>query len=79
LRIENEEVKISTIGLNCPKPLIETRKALNKLKPNQILVVEGDHRISLDEIPKAMQDSGQKVLSIDSKDGKWVIRIQKVG
>ena len=66
----NEEIRISTIGLNCPKPLIETRKALNKIKPNQILVVEGDHRASLEEIPKAMQDIGQKILSVDNKDGK---------
>ena len=30
-----EEIRISTLGLNCPKPLIETRKALNKMEKNQ--------------------------------------------
>ena len=73
-----EEIKISTLGLNCPKPLIETRKALNKMEKNQILIVEGDHRVSLDEIPKAMKDIGNEVLSIDDTGEKWIIKIKKV-
>ena len=73
-----EEIKISTIGLNCPKPLIETRKALNKMELNQILIVEGDHRVSLDEIPKAMKDIGNEILSIDDQGDKWIIKIKKV-
>ena len=73
-----EEIKISTIGLNCPKPLIETRKTLNKMELNQILIVEGDHRVSLDEIPQAMKDIGNEVLSIDDQGDKWTIKIKKV-
>ena len=73
-----EEIKISTIGLNCPKPLIETRKALNKMGLNQILIVEGDHKVSLDEIPQAMKDIGNEVLSIDDQGDKWIIKIKKV-
>lgn len=76
--MENEEVKISTIGLNCPKPLIETRKALNKMQSGQILIVEGDHRVSLKEIPQAVKDSGDKILSVDDQDDKWIIKIKKV-
>ena len=73
-----DEIKISTIGLNCPKPLIETRKALNKMELNQILIVEGDHRVSLDEIPQAMKDIGNEVLLIDDQGDKWIIKIKKV-
>lgn len=73
-----EEIKISTIGMNCPKPLIETRKAINKMQPNQILIVEGNHRVSLNEIPKAMKDIGNEVLSVDDQGTKWIIRIRKV-
>jgi len=77
--MKNEgEIKISTIGLNCPKPLIETRKALNKMELNQILIVEGDHRVSLDEIPQAMKDIGNEILSIDDQGDKWIIKIKKV-
>jgi tRNA 2-thiouridine synthesizing protein A len=75
---KNGEITISTIGLNCPKPLIETRKAINKMQPGQILIVEGDHRSSLLEIPKAMKDIGNEVISVDDQKDKWVIRIRKV-
>jgi tRNA 2-thiouridine synthesizing protein A len=73
-----EEIKISTIGMNCPKPLIETRKALRKLEKGQILIVEGDHEISKKEIPQAMKDTGDEVISIDEKGANWVIKIRKV-
>ena len=73
-----EDVRISTVGLNCPKPLIETRKALRKMTPGQVLVVEGDHAISFKEIPQAINDTGDEVISKEEKDGKWTITIKKV-
>lgn len=73
-----DEIKISTIGMNCPKPLIETRKALRKMEKGQILIVEGDHKISKKEIPQAMKDTGDEVISIDEKESHWVIKIKKV-
>jgi len=76
--MENKEIKISTIDLSCPKPLIETRKALNKMQPGQILIVEGDHKVSLKEIPPAIKDLGDEVLSIDEQQDKWIIKIKKV-
>jgi len=72
-----DDIKISTIGMNCPKPLIETRKALRKLEKGQILIVEGDHTISKKEIPQAMKDTGDEVISIDEKGTNWVIKIKK--
>ena len=72
-----KETKISTVGMNCPKPLIETRKALRKLSKGDVLVVEGDHNLSKDEIPQAMKDTGEEVISVDVKGSNWVITIKK--
>lgn len=72
-----EDVRISTQGLNCPKPLIETRKALRKLTKGQVLVVEGDHVVSKDEIQQAAADTGDEVLSVEEKGSTWMITIQK--
>ena len=72
-----EDVRISTQGLNCPKPLIETRKALRKLTKGQVLVVEGDHAVSKDEIPQAARDTGDEVVSVEEKDSVWIITIRK--
>ena len=72
-----EEVKISTAGMNCPKPLIETRKAMRKLAAGDVLVVEGDHAVSKDEIQQAVKDTGDEVLSVDEAGSKWTITIKK--
>ena len=72
-----KEMKISTVGMNCPKPLIETRKALRKVESGGILIIEGDHKVSKEEIPQAMKDTGEKVLSVDQKGNVWTIKVQK--
>ena len=55
-----------------------TKKGVVKRKKNQILVVEGDHQVSLKEIPTAIKDGGDEVISIDKSENKWVIKIRKV-
>ncbi|MCI0497345.1 MAG: sulfurtransferase TusA family protein [Thermoplasmata archaeon] len=72
-----EEIRISTMGMNCPKPLIETRKAMRRMAKGQVLVVEGDHAVSKDEIPQAMRDTGDEVVSVVEKGGRWTITIRK--
>jgi len=72
-----EDARISTLGLNCPKPLIETRKALRKLTKGQVLVVEGDHEVSKYEISEAVEDTGDEVLAVESKGPVWTLTIQK--
>ena len=72
-----KETKISTMGMNCPKPLIETRKAMRKMGAGDILVVEGDHMVSKDEIPQAVKDTGDEVLSVNQDGPKWMIKIRK--
>ena len=74
-----EERKISTVGLNCPKPLIETRKALRLMKPGDTLIVEGDHAVSLKEIPQAVKDTGDEVISVKNEGPHWFIHIRKGG
>lgn len=73
-----DEVRISTKGLNCPKPLIETRKALRKMQVGQTLIVEGDHQISKKEIPQAILDTGDEVISVEESGSNWTIKIRKV-
>jgi len=74
------DVSVDTRGMNCPQPLIETRKKLRKMAPGQVLEVQGDHAMSRKEIPLAMQDTGEKVLEVkDEANGAWKIIIQKGG
>ena len=72
-----DETRITTMGMNCPKPLIETRKALRKMSKGQILVVEGDHQVSKAEIPQAVKDTGDEVVSVEDDGKVWKITIRK--
>ena len=65
-------------GLKCPKPLTETRKKLNKMEKGEIVEVLFDHEISYDELPKAMTESGNTVLSlVELPEKGWKITIKK--
>jgi TusA-related sulfurtransferase len=65
-------------GLKCPKPLTETRKKLNKMNQGETVEVLFDHEISYDELPKAMVESGNTVVSlIELPEKGWKITIKK--
>jgi len=61
----------------CPIPLVETRKALRKAAPGDIVEVRGTHPSSRKEIPMAVEALGLTLLSSEGTDTDWVIRIQR--
>ena len=72
------DIVVDARGLKCPKPLTETRKKLNKMEKGEIVEVLFDHKISYDELPKAMEESGNTVLSLEDLPEKgWKITIKK--
>lgn len=71
------EIKVDCRGETCPVPLVETRKALRKAKPGDIVVVSGTHPSSKKEIPMAVEALGLTLLGIEERDGEWTIRIQR--
>ncbi len=74
----SETIIVDARGLKCPKPLTETRKMLNKMEHGEIVEVLFDHKISYDELPKAMSESGNTVMSlIDLPEKGWKITIKK--
>lgn len=71
------EVKVNCVNETCPVPLVETRKALRKASPGDIIVVKGTHPTSKKEIPMAVEAMGLEVLSQEEKEGVWTIKIKK--
>jgi len=61
----------------CPVPLVETRKALRKAAPGDIIEVRGTHPASRKEIPMAVKALGLTLLSSEGTDSDWVIRIRR--
>jgi TusA-related sulfurtransferase len=71
------EIKIDCRGETCPVPLVETRKALRKAAPGDIVEVTGTHPTSKKEIPMAVDALGLELLDTEESDGVWTIRIRR--
>jgi len=71
------EIRVIVRGEICPVPLIETRKALRKAAPGDIIEVVGTHPASKKEIPMAVAALKLELLSVEGSDTDWTIRIQR--
>jgi TusA-related sulfurtransferase len=70
-------IRVDCRGETCPVPLVETRKALRKASPGDIVEVTGSHASSKKEIPMAVEALGLELLCIEGTDTDWMIRIQR--
>ncbi|MBU0702899.1 MAG: sulfurtransferase TusA family protein [Chloroflexi bacterium] len=71
------DIKVNCIGETCPVPLVETRKALRRAAPGDVVEVIGTHPASKKEIPMAVEALQLKLLSVEGTDTNWTIRIQR--
>ena len=71
------EIKVDCMNETCPVPLVETRKALRKAAPGDIVEVVGTHPSSKKEIPMAVKALGLELLDMNEEEDTWRIRIRK--
>jgi TusA-related sulfurtransferase len=71
------EIVVDVRGETCPVPLVETRKALRKATPGDVIQVVGTHPASRKEIPMAVEALRLQLLSVEGSDSNWTIRIQR--
>jgi TusA-related sulfurtransferase len=71
------EIKVDCKGQTCPVPLVETRKALRKAAPGDVVEVVGTHPASRKEIPMAVKALGLELLGVEGSDTDWKIRIKR--
>ena len=71
------EIKVDCKGETCPVPLVETRKALRKAEPGDIVEVIGTHPASKKEIPMAVKALGLELVEQTEEGDTWRIRIRK--
>ena len=70
-------IAVDCSGETCPVPLVETRKALRKASPGDIVEVTGNHPASKKEIPMAVKALGLELLEVTETGDTWKIRIKK--
>ncbi len=72
-----ETIKVDVRYETCPVPLIETRKALRKASPGDIVEVIGTHPASRKEIPMAVEALKLELLGVEDEGPVWKIRIRR--
>jgi tRNA 2-thiouridine synthesizing protein A len=65
-------------GLNCPLPILKTKKALSKMSAGQILEVISTDAGSVKDIEAFCNQTGNKLISNVEDGGKFVFTIEKV-
>ena len=75
--VAEANITVDCRGETCPVPLVETRKALRKAVPGDVIEVIGTHPASKKEIPMAVEALRLKLLSVEGTDTNWTIRIQR--
>ena len=71
------EIKVDCKGEVCPVPLVETRKALRKAKPGDIVEITGTHPSSKKEIPMAVKALGLELVELTEEGDTWRITIRR--
>ncbi len=66
-----------TRGLNCPLPIIRTRKVIASLDVGEVLVVTSNDQGSLNDMDAFCAQTGNAMLVSGEVDGDFVFRIRK--
>lgn len=77
-----DEIKIDkTIDIRgqvCPYTFVRSKLAIEKMNIGEILEIVLDHRPAVDNVPRSLENEGQKVLKIvQSGEKEWHIYVWK--
>lgn len=77
--MEKAEVALSysCVGLQCPMPGINTRKALDQIESGEVLEIVTDGKAGRSDVPRMAKRLGHEVLGVEEKDGLYYFRIRK--
>ena len=64
-------------GLNCPMPVLKTKKALDNVGPGKILRVDVTDSGSKSDIPAMIKRTGNELLEMDEANGVYSFYIKK--
>ena len=71
------ETTLNLRGLKCPLPALRTRKALTKLAPGDLLIVECTDPLSEIDIPNLTRETGDALEATEKSDSVIAFRIRK--
>ena len=69
--------KLDARGLNCPLPILKTRKAINNLGTGDVLEVTSSDPGSVKDMASFCQQTGNRLLASNESDNSFVFLIEK--
>lgn len=64
-------------GLNCPLPILKTKKAISKLESGQVLEVHSTDAGSVKDMESFCNQTKNKLVSVVEQDSMFVFTIEK--
>jgi len=64
-------------GMNCPMPIIKTKKAIGQLTPGQVLLVETTDAGSKSDIQALLRRTGDELVEMKESEGVFTFMIKK--
>ena len=64
-------------GLNCPLPVLRTRKMLRRLAPGERLIVECTDPLAAVDVPHLLRQTGDTLERQDAVNGLYIFHIRR--
>jgi tRNA 2-thiouridine synthesizing protein A len=65
-------------GQVCPYTFVRSKLAIEKMSLGEVLEIVLDHKPAVENVPKSMENEGQKILKIDQTGEKeWHVFVRK--
>jgi TusA-related sulfurtransferase len=70
--------KLNIKGLHCPYTFVKSKLAVEDMEVGEVIEILLDSEEASRNIPKSMEDHGQRVLKVDKvNDTDWIIQVRK--
>ncbi len=78
----SDEIKVDKTvdirGQVCPYTFVRSKLAIEKMNVGEVLEIITDHKPASENVPRSMENEGQKVLKIEQNgDKEWHIFVRK--
>jgi len=73
----NVAEKLDARGMNCPLPIVKTRKALNQINTGEILEVTSSDPGSVKDMVSFCEQTGNRLVSSNESANSYIFLIEK--
>jgi tRNA 2-thiouridine synthesizing protein A len=73
----NIDRELDARGLNCPLPILRTKKSLNEMASGQVLRVLATDPGSVRDFQAFSRQTGHELLASDAEEGQFVFVLKK--